>query len=66
VDTPGLFLTTDDLETTLDEVTLGVSLSLPGPHVILYVIRGDVVFTEEDEASFNKILEVRILSVVVR
>ncbi|KAK7478028.1 hypothetical protein BaRGS_00030704 [Batillaria attramentaria] len=57
VDTPGLFDTEDSLAVTLNELTNVLSLSLPGPHAVLFLIRVDVKFTQEENDAFRVILK---------
>ncbi|KAK7478025.1 hypothetical protein BaRGS_00030701 [Batillaria attramentaria] len=57
VDTPGLFDTEESLAVTLNEMTNVLSLCLPGPHAVLFVIRLDVKFTQEENDAFKLILK---------
>nr|KAG5692866.1 hypothetical protein BaRGS_002301 [Batillaria attramentaria] len=57
VDTPGLFDTEESLAVTLNEMTNVLSLCLPGPHAVLFVIRLDVRFTKEENDAFKLILK---------
>lgn len=59
VDTPGLFDTrkTPTKELT-DEINKSVGVCLPGPHVIIYVLRISVKFTKEEEDSVKKIIKI--------
>ncbi|KAK7474910.1 hypothetical protein BaRGS_00033865 [Batillaria attramentaria] len=56
VDTPGLFDTDDDLNGTLEELTKVMTLSTPGPHAVLFVVRCDDRFTEEEYQTFKHIV----------
>lgn len=49
VDTPGVFDTKKSVSEVRGEIEKCVNLSLPGPHVFLLIIRGDVRFTEEEK-----------------
>ncbi|KAK7478020.1 hypothetical protein BaRGS_00030696 [Batillaria attramentaria] len=62
VDTPGLFDTRDKSGKTLSgktlyELTSVLSLSTPGPHAILFVIRLDVRFTPEENDAFELMMK---------
>ncbi|KAK7478027.1 hypothetical protein BaRGS_00030703, partial [Batillaria attramentaria] len=57
VETPGHFNTEDSLAVTLNELTNVLSLSLPGPHAVLFLIRVDGRFTQEEDNAFRVILK---------
>ncbi|XP_041673426.1 GTPase IMAP family member 9-like [Cheilinus undulatus] len=59
VDTPGLFNTKEDKEKNIKEIVRCLSLTNPGPHVFLWVMKADS-FTGEDKKSieiFQKVFE---------
>lgn len=53
VDTPGVFDTKKSVSEVRGEIEECVNLSLPGPHVFLLIIRGDVRFTEEEKNAVD-------------
>ncbi|KAK6194875.1 hypothetical protein SNE40_000411 [Patella caerulea] len=55
VDTPGLFCTKHKNDVTAEEIGRCVKMSLPGPHVFIYVISGSERFTDEDLNTFNEL-----------
>uniref|UniRef100_H0WAN2 AIG1-type G domain-containing protein n=2 Tax=Cavia porcellus TaxID=10141 RepID=H0WAN2_CAVPO len=57
VDTPGLFDTKDNLETTCEEISRCVIASCPGPHAILMVIQLGR-YTEEEQKTVRLIKHV--------
>ncbi|KAK7478050.1 hypothetical protein BaRGS_00030726 [Batillaria attramentaria] len=57
VDTPGLFDTRDKSGKTLYELTKVLSLSTPGPHAFLFVIRLDARFTPEENDAFKLMMK---------
>ncbi|KAM6989154.1 GTPase IMAP family member 9-like [Tautogolabrus adspersus] len=54
IDTPGLFDTNTDEETTRADITQCMSYASPGPHIFLIVIKLDR-FTEEEKKTVEKI-----------
>ncbi|KAL1281282.1 hypothetical protein QQF64_000085 [Cirrhinus molitorella] len=57
IDTPGLFNTKISQVQMKNEFMKCVSMSAPGPHVFLLVIRLDVIFTDEENNIVTKLLE---------
>ncbi|XP_050389540.1 GTPase IMAP family member 7 [Patella vulgata] len=57
VDTPGLFCTKNANDVTAEEIGRCVEMSLPGPHVFIYVISGSERFTDEDFNTFVQLQE---------
>ena len=57
VDTPGLYDTTQDIKSTVLEMTRCLGLCCPGPHAVLFVVRIDVKFTQEEKSAFDKIVK---------
>ncbi|XP_050389511.1 GTPase IMAP family member 7 [Patella vulgata] len=53
IDTPGLFCTRANNDEIAEEIGRCVEMSLPGPHVFVYVISGSERFTKEDLNTFN-------------
>eukprot|EP00745_Piridium_sociabile_P037467 TRINITY_DN68115_c0_g1_i1.p1 TRINITY_DN68115_c0_g1~~TRINITY_DN68115_c0_g1_i1.p1 ORF type:complete len:302 (+),score=77.34 TRINITY_DN68115_c0_g1_i1:39-944(+) len=56
-DTPGLCDTHESESTIYREVAKSVAVAEPGPHVIIFAIRGDKRFTKEEYQAYLKIKE---------
>ncbi|XDV48460.1 hypothetical protein PO909_017867 [Leuciscus waleckii] len=57
IDTPGLFDTEINKKIIEEELEKCVSMSVPGPHVFLLVVRLDVRFTDEEKKTVKWIQE---------
>ena len=55
VDTPGLFDTTRDQQTMMQEIAKCFGIISPGPHAILLVVRIGVKFTEEENKAVQEV-----------
>ena len=58
VDTPGLFDTRQDNDSTMREITRCVGLSAPGPHALILVVQGGNRQTEQVQRCADIIMDV--------